>query len=557
MIKARALDLDFFSAFFMNHHCVLAFSKMHRQFFEDDRKHIDALLAAEVEAESFRDNSDYPNIRRELVNAARGYKEVDAAPRGNAKSTLKTRIRVIRDVCYQLERFIVVFSNTGGQAEGRVWEIMRELSKGKNPKIERHFGQVSGEYAPYKQRLWTRAHFITNTGIRVMAASMMSESRGIADGENRPTLVIFDDLENNEHVMSPVQRAKAADWFTKVPLKLGGPNTPCNFSFAGTVLHADSLLAQLLKNPGWRGRKFQSIITWPTNQTLWDECKAIWADRTREDREGDARAFYEANKAAMDEGSEVLWNAGEPLYALMVMLWTDGEAAFYSEKQNEPRDPSKQVLKIKPSNFYQLKQNALGRYEIHRLDGRVVPLQECSIVGWLDPAAPKTTSVDPDFAAIVALAVDRFGYGYVLDVWMRQVQASVFVRQLIEMHKRWHFDSFGFEDNGFQELIREPLRRYCEEEYNAAKKANYTGFPYWDFPARGFTQTGNKVERVSKLEAPFQNDWLLVREGLQQEFIDQITGFPTASHDDGPDALEAAWTLGVQKHYTPQGANFR
>ena len=557
MIKARALDLDFFATRFAGKHAKLAYSHMHREFFANDRKHIDDYMKAAIGCEPFKGAFDYSELLSTALNAVRGWQEVYAAPRGNAKSTIKTRIEVMRDVVYELEPFIVIFSNTGGQAEGRVWEIMRELSIGGNKDIEKYFGKISGEYTKRDKRVWSRSHFITCTGVRVMAASMMSESRGIADGENRPTKVVYDDLENNEHVHSPVQREKANDWFTKVPLKLGGPNMKCNHSLAGTIIHRNSLLANLLKNPGWKGKKYQAIRQWPSNQTLWNECQQVFIDLDNANRKEDARAFYEANKAAMDEGAEVLWHAGEPLYDLMVMLWTDGAASFNSEKQNDPRDPSKQILSLSEHNWFKLKQNRFGAWEIHRPDERIVNLTDCSVVGWLDPAMAKEKATDPDYASIVVLAIDSHGYGYVLDVWMKQVIPSKYLPQIPQFHKKYWFDNFGIEDNGFQELLRDPLDRICRQLYEDEKQAGYRGKPYWNVPVRGYTQTSNKVQRIQKLEAPITNGWLLFNENLPKDFIEQIETFPTASHDDGPDALEGAWTLGTQRSYTPAGGNYR
>lgn len=541
----------------MGKHAKLAYSRMHRDFFENDRRHIDDYMNAAIAVEPFRDNYNYPELLAASLNAVRDWKEVYAAPRGNAKSTIKTRAEVTRDIVFQLEPFIVIFSNTGGQAEGRVWEIMRELSIGGNKDIESYFGKISGEYTKRDKRVWSRGHFITCTGIRVMAASMMSESRGIADGENRPTKVVYDDLENNEHVHSPVQREKANDWFTKVPLKLGGPNMKCNHSLAGTIIHRDSLLANLLKNPGWKGTKYQAIRKWPVNQDLWNECQALFIDLDNPNRKDDAKAFYESNRAKMDEGSEVLWPAGEPLFDLMCMLWTDGAASFNSEKQNDPRDPGKQILTLTKHNWFKLRQNRFGAYEIHRPDGRIVNLSDCSIVGWLDPAMAKEKASDPDFASIVTLAVDNHGYGYVLHVWMKQAIPSVYLPQIPQIHKRFQYDNFGIEDNGFQELLKDPLHRICEAIYEDERKSKYNGFAYWNVPVKGYTQTSNKVQRIQKLEAPITNGWLLFNEDLPKDFIEQLETFPTAGHDDGPDALEGAWTLGTQRNYIPAGGNFR
>lgn len=512
----------------MGEHAVLPFSTMHFEFFADDRKHIDALMDALIEIEDLGLDSV---AARRRINRTRGWKEANAAPRGNAKSTIKTRVEALRDICYQLEPFIVVYSNKGDQSEGRTWEILRELDT--NQRIIEHFGELRGKIK------WTRELFITCTGVRVQASSMMSESRGIADGPNRPTKVIFDDLENNEHVLSPVQRAKAMDWFTKVPLKLGGPNTPTNFSLAGTVLHEESILSLALKNPGWRGKKYKSMVKWPERMDLWDECKALFTDLENEDRYATAEAFYFENQEAMDEGAEVLWPEGEPLFTLMTMLWTDGPASFNSEKQNEPRDPSKQVFHVPDSSYFEMEQDEEACWVIVRSDGRRVLLSDCTTYAWLDPANPKPKSTDSDYAAICCVAQDDKGYVYVFDMFIEQCTANKFLRRLIEMHFKWQFDFVGIEDNGFQSLLKDLLARLILE-YQAEDPDNAH---LYEVPVRGVTQTKNKVERIAKMEGPIVNGWMLYRRALPAVFWDQMDTFPTGTHDDGPDANEGAYSL--------------
>lgn len=549
LYRARGLDLAFFASYFMADHCLLPFSRMHRKFFRRDRWHIDRLLEALEQAEAV--GTDW----REATNSVRGWKEAYAAPRGNAKSTIKTRVECLRDACYKLEPFMVVMSNTGVQAEGRTWEVLREFES--NRRIRQAFGDLVGK------DVWTRGHFITRHGVRVMSAGMLSESRGIADGANRPTKVFFDDLENSEHVSSPMQRAKAEDWFAKVPLKLGGPNTPCNFSVAGTVLHRDSLLNCLLRNPGWYGEKFKAIESWPDRTDLWESCKALFCDLMDQDRLETAKAFYLANREEMDKGSRVLWPEGEPLFLLMTMLWTDGPAAFHSEKQNDPRDPTKQVFSIPKNGWFVLEQDQDGKDWIVRPDGRKVAVAGSLKVLWLDPANPKRANLvaDSDFSCLVVMAFDGFGYGYVLDVYIKQAPESEYIPQVLQFNKRWKLDNAVLEDNGFQKLLEDTLGRFadearaevlgpwetaCEAAKAAGKPLPARPWPWWDIPYEMRTSTSRKEARIMKLQAPINNAWLLFHRGLPTEFLDQVESYPLVSHDDGPDALAGAWMVGVE-----------
>ena len=71
-----------------------------------------------------------------------------------------------------------------------------------------------------------------------------------------------------------------------------------------------------------------------------------------DNRNEQARAFYEANSLEMDRGAVVLWPAWESLFALMTMRWTMGDYAFRAEKQNEPMDPDLCVFAAQSIHYW-------------------------------------------------------------------------------------------------------------------------------------------------------------------------------------------------------------
>src|SRR5206468_2209369 len=104
---------------------------------------------------------------------------------------------------------------------------------------------------------------------RMCALGMGQATRGFTWGTRRPGLVIGDDMEDDEEVMNPDRRATAMRWLFKTLIPLGGDHTL--FRIFGTILHQDSLLANLLKLPTWKSAKFSACdaevseksILWP------------------------------------------------------------------------------------------------------------------------------------------------------------------------------------------------------------------------------------------------------------------------------------------------------
>jgi hypothetical protein len=265
------------------------------------------------------------------IETGEGDREADAAPRGNAKSTWTTLILPVWCMAYKYRTFILPVSETALQAQDFLSFIKVELTD--NERLKQDFPDLCGE-GP----VWRADTIITRNGCKVRGAGAGQKLRGMRHGAKRPALVIGADLENDEAVESPDQRKKLEKWFYKALMKIGQPDTV--YIVRGTILHYDSLLAGLLKKPGWKGKKFQAVINW-SKSNLWDTWEATFSDITigKEEAERHADAFFEAHRDEMLAGTQVLWPERESYYYLMKMRAAEGGAYFDSEKQNEPINP--------------------------------------------------------------------------------------------------------------------------------------------------------------------------------------------------------------------------
>jgi len=200
--------------------------------------------------------------RRILQAESTGYgaKEVRAAPRGHAKSTLTTLILPLWCIAGRHRQFIGVISDTTEQAEEFLESIKAELEV--NERLREDFPSACGE-----GRTWKVGKILTKNGVKVACWGKRKRLRGVRFGSRRPDLMICDDLENDENVDSPEQREKDRKWFFKAVMKIGGRYTV--YLVIGTILHYDSLLARLIKQPVWTGKKWQAVIQW-SDSPLWE-----------------------------------------------------------------------------------------------------------------------------------------------------------------------------------------------------------------------------------------------------------------------------------------------
>lgn len=453
----------------------------------------------------------------------RGIREATAAPRGNAKTTLKVLIKAVHAIVYGYHPFILVIGYSKTEASDKLKDIRSELLY--NDKLLETFGpQLNPKKAGGED-------FITFNDIRVTARGTGGQVRGLKYRHHRPSLILLDDIETLEHVQTPEQRTKTENWFKKDVMGCGRADGSSTFMIVGTILHKESLLSNLLASPGWQAYKYKAVLADAERQDLWQQWKDLYCNLEDAHRTATAQAFYKKNEAAMLQGVETLWPAGDPYVRIQEYILTNGLASYNSEKQNDPYDPDKQILNpdicerfrviwpgdtrwpehIQPDGFIILGQE--DRYAVHS--------SQLTYAVFHDPAlAEKNKS---DYAAIVVCGQDPSGYIYVLDVWLKREPPARQIKQALEMARRWNFDKLYLETNNFQGLLKQPYKEALQAEQMKLRVV-------------GVDQHTNKLHRISTLEPYFSNGWIRLREALDANWLDQLRLFPT-DHDDGPDAL--------------------
>jgi predicted phage terminase large subunit-like protein len=217
---------------------------------------------------------------------------------------------------------------------------------------------------------------------------------------------------------------------------------------------------------------------------------------------------------------KLLWPERFPLYDLMVHRATVGEAAFESEHQNNPHDPS---LCEWPESYF---------------DWPGIWFDK-----WPENLACKTVAVDPskgknsksgDPSAIVRFGVSWQGVEYVeADVRLRTV--DVICGDTAAHVKDFKPDGVYLEPVAFQELMAAPLR-------TALKQAGVEATIHLD------ADSAAKEVRIRRLTEPLcqRKMRFKARSPGTAVLVQQLRSFPNGDHDDGPDALEFARRLAIK-----------
>lgn len=485
---------------------------------------------------------------RAAMNAGGAELWAIAAPRGNGKSALITRGECCHDTVYGIEGYTVILaSDLKAGAQPLVMDIVEMMCT--NELLHEFYGNVKWRRYEEKKSLQVGS----NPEVAFFARSFQVQTRGTNFKFQRPTKMVVDDGEHPKRVLNPDNRSRDIKYLNEDLLQAGPPEGGLKMDWVGTVLHRDSILANIIKKRSWKtpqtpGNVWKAIWNWPKNTDLWDQCHEIWADLTNPDGEADAWQFYQDNREAMHEGARVMDPVTWPLYRLMRTIWSEGLTTFLKERQNEIALAAYAFFETNKIRHFKVEVDNLGR-EYILIDspkfGQVRSyVDEMTKVGYLDPVPGQDLGTledngagAGDFAAFAVLAKDKHGYVYVLDVWMARARDSEQIAKVWELCERWKVGQVGVESNNFARMITRDFRRSQNERMKEGKYASVRFIP--DHVQQ------NKEERIAALQPPLtEQGWLRINIELEGGDVeDQFLDFPNGAHDDGPDAIASAYRL--------------
>lgn len=496
--KLGAIDLGYFGRAYLPHYFVRESPQFHEE--------LDGIWTSGVM------KNLNPELSRKELTRAKGVRRGIAAPRGHAKSTNFTFKDTLHAIVYEYKHYPIILSDSSDQAEGFLNDIKTELEE--NGAIIEDFGFLKG-------KVWKGSVILTSTDVKVEGIGSGKKIRGRRHRNWRPDLIVLDDVENDENVNTPEQRKKLENWFYKAVSKAG--DTYTDIVYIGTILHYDSLLSKVLKNPEYHCIKYRGVISFASNQEIWNAWEAIYTDLENELRQEEARAFFESHQEEMLEGTEVLWEAKLPYYDLMIIRVSEGESSFNSEIQNDPIDPEAATFNEEWFDFY-------DEDAIDFTDSRFV------FVGANDPSLGKNKKSDT--SSIIIIAKDtRSGYMYIWEASVERRKPDAIIDDAIEISRRVKRDckkplyKFGVETVQFQHFFKDVM----------AKKSAEVG-EY--LPIEEINSVQNKQLRIESLQ-PFVKNKYLKFNPRHKTLLQQMKEYPMGRNDDGPDGLEMAVRLAI------------
>lgn len=444
------------------------------------------------------------------IHLRRGSRLNVLGPRGGAKSTIGTLAFPLRSALEGRESYIWIVSDTRHQALAHLDSIRMALTE--NTRIRSYYSDV----LPRNSR---GSRIRLKNGAVLESYGTGQRIRGKRSGAHRPSLIICDDLQNDSHSRSFIQRQNSREWFMGTLLKAGNPRT--NVINLATALHRDALAMELVHTPNWKSRIFRAIMKWPENMSLWEEWEMLFRNPEDPYAVNTALNFYKERKHEMDYGAQVLWPEEEPLYELMRIRAESGHRAYEREKQNSPINPE---LCEWPEEYFN---------------------EKIWFTDWPSGIVLRTLALDPskgknaargDYSAYVLLGVHKDGTLYV-DARLMRVPVSQLVQEGCVLYGQFNPDAFGVESNQFQDLLADMFTHEFQQQ-------GFMGVTPWLV-----NNSVSKEIRIRRLGAYLAGNRMRFKEKSPgaELLVEQLQQFPLGDHDDGPDALEMAVRLAVEK----------
>ena len=204
---------------------------------------------------------DYVNQERTFPQLALGL------PRGFGKTTLM-KLFLVYCVLFTKRKFILVIGSSAPKAEAILADVIAMLEE---PNIVATFGDWKLGVTKDTQK--AKRFGFRGRDITFIAAGAETDVRGLNFGNERPDVILMDDMQSKECSKSEVQSESLIDWMTSTLMKAKSP-TGCMFLFIGNMYPTKlSILRKLKYNPTWL--KFIAGGINHKGESLWEELQPI------------------------------------------------------------------------------------------------------------------------------------------------------------------------------------------------------------------------------------------------------------------------------------------
>jgi hypothetical protein len=345
-----------------------------------------------------------------------------AAPRGWGKTSVVALAFMARYILFRQTGFICYINKSHDAASLQTENLRRELVT--NKAIKQIFGPVkptAADGAEFDEVFSKKAFVAYDTLVWPRGAGQ--QVRGVLFKNDRPGLIVIDDLEDPEKIENDEIRRRWYEWLYADVIK-AVPRMHRNWKivYIDTLKHEDSVLQKLLDSPEWASVRLEAC-----------------------DDNFNPTAPHFMSKEAIEKEWLEHCNSGQ----------TD---VFFRELRNLPISTKDAAFQKDYFHYYNVP-NDFNRKEndLNLLEAEVQTNQNIETVVILDPA--KTVKIHSAESAIIGVGIDLTNARlYVRDAISEKMYPDEIYDALFGMGVRLNAKVLGIEETSLNEFIKQPIK---------------------------------------------------------------------------------------------------
>jgi len=348
-----------------------------------------------------------------------------AAPRGWGKTSIVALALMARYIMFNHTGFICYINKSHDAASLQTENLRRELVT--NRMIKHFFGNFRHRDAnknEFDEVFSKKAWVAYNTLVWPRGAGQ--QVRGVLFKNDRPGLIVIDDLEDPEMIENPEYRRKQFEWLyadvVKAVPRIGKKARDYKIVYIDTLKHEDALIQKLLDSNEWKSVRLEAC---------------------------DDNFKSSAPEFMSDEDIQREWQEH------VDSSQTD---VFFRELRNLPISTKDAAFRKEYFHYYNVPEiTSHNETDLKLLDVQVQNDQSIETVVILDPA--KTVKIHSAESAIVGIGIDLTNARlYIRDVVSEKMYPDEIYDALFDMALRLDAKVIGIEETSLNEFIRQPIK---------------------------------------------------------------------------------------------------
>lgn len=348
-----------------------------------------------------------------------------AAPRGWGKTSIVALALMARWILFRHTGFICYINKSHDAASLQTENLRRELVT--NRYIKAFFGSFKHRDVDNKEfdEVFSKKAWVAFDTL-VWPRGAGQQVRGVLFKNDRPGLIVIDDLEDPEQIVNDDYRKKQYEWLyadvVKSVPRIGELAKNWKIVYIDTLKHEDSVLQKLLDSPEWESVRLEAC----------------------DDDFNSSAPEFMSNEDVMKEWDQHV-AAGQ----------TD---VFFRELRNLPISTKDSTFRTEYFHYYNLPPDRGAKEgDLAKFDSEVQQDNNIETVVILDPA--KTVKIHSAESAIVGIGIDlNSAKIYIRDVISEKMYPDEIYDAMFGMAQMLGAKVIGVEETSLNEFIKQPIK---------------------------------------------------------------------------------------------------